>query len=266
MQKTRSDILADVIGQVQICPDVFLLTLRADEIAEAASPGQFCMVEVRSHGDMDPLLRRPLSIHRVVGGGEIEFLYRVVGHGTYLLSQHCPGDRLYVLGPLGHGFQIVPGCPAILVGGGLGSAPLLFLAEELARDMVTVILGAPTKEELLCVEQFTAIGHQVLLATEDGSMGRHGLVTDVLSEVLSHGPDPRSCIFTCGPWPMMRAVYDMAHKRGLSCQVSLEARMACGIGLCLGCAVRRQDGQGYLHVCTEGPVFDAERVSWEPRQ
>lgn len=263
----RFDILAEITRQVQLTSDIFLVTIRASKIAEAASPGQFCMVEVRSARSRDPLLRRPLSIHRIINRKEIVFLYRVVGRGTRLLSQHCPGDRLHVLGPLGHGFRITPGHPAILIGGGLGSAPLLFLAEELPKDpLVTLILGARTEKELLSVEQFTALGHQVLLATEDGSVGRHGLVTDVLSEVLSHGSDTRPYIFSCGPWPMMKAVYKMTHEIGLSCQVSLEARMACGTGLCLGCAVPRRDGHGYLHVCTEGPVFDADKISWGSSQ
>ena len=263
----RFDISAELTGQIQLTHDIFLLTIEAGEIADTATPGQFCMVEVRSAHSRDPLLRRPLSIHRVVRGKKIAFLYRNVGRGTRLLSRYSPGERLHVLGPLGHGFQMPSGHPAILVGGGLGSAPLLFLAEELPRDSrVTVILGAHTGKELLSVDQFTALGHRVLLTTEDGSLGRQGLVTDVLSEVLSHGPDSRPCIFSCGPWPMMKAVYAMAHKRGLSCQVSLEARMACGIGLCLGCAVPCRDGRGYLHVCTEGPIFNAEEVSWGPSQ
>ncbi|NIA09020.1 MAG: dihydroorotate dehydrogenase electron transfer subunit [Nitrospiraceae bacterium] len=267
MQKPRFDILAEITGQVQISPDIFLLTVDVSKIAEAASPGQFCMVEVKSSHSMDPLLRRPLSIHRIINRKEIVFLYRVVGQGTCLLSQHCPGDRLHILGPLGHGFRITPGHPAILIGGGLGAAPLLFLAEELPKDpAVSVILGARTEKELLAVNQFIRLGHRVLLATEDGSVGRHGLITDVLSEVLSHEPHSKACIFTCGPWSMMKAVYKMTHEIGLSCQVSLEARMACGIGLCLGCAVPRRDGQGYLHVCTEGPVFDADKISWGSSQ
>jgi len=263
----RFDILAEIAGQVQLTPDIFLLTIEASEIADTASPGQFCMVEVRAAHSKDPLLRRPLSIHRVVRGKEIIFLYRNVGRGTHLLSRHSPGERLHVLGPLGQGFQRPLGHPAILVGGGLGSAPLLFLAEELPRDSgVTVVLGGRTGEDLLSQEYFIALGHQVLLTTEDGSVGRRGLVTDTLSEILSHESDPRPCIFSCGPWPMMKAVYDMVHERALPCQVSLEARMACGIGLCLGCAVPRSDGHGYLHVCTDGPVFDAEEISWESIQ
>ena len=263
----RFDLTAKVINQTQPVRGVSLLVVKAPQISETARPGQFCMLDVTSGNSSDPLLRRPLSIHTIDRQGAVTFLYRHAGRGTHLLSQRSAGDTVQVLGPLGHGFRMAPEIPPIIIGGGLGVAPLLFLAERLPESLpITIILGGRTKTDLLALDRFTALGHKVLKTTEDGSLGTRGLVTDALAGILDSWSSPDPCIFTCGPWPMMKAVYHMARNKNIQCQVSLEAGMACGIGLCLGCAVPRSDNQGFLHVCKQGPVFHADQVHWESSQ
>ncbi|WP_309474795.1 dihydroorotate dehydrogenase electron transfer subunit [Dissulfurirhabdus thermomarina] len=260
----RFDLDAPVLDHRPVAPGIHELTVEAPGVAAAARPGQFCMLAPAAADARDPLLRRPLSIHRVADGGRVVFLYRVVGRGTALLAARRPGDLVRVLGPLGRGFT--PGAgPAVLVGGGMGIAPLLFLAERLpAGHGHAVVLGARTAAELPGLDRFEAAGHRLLVATEDGSLGEKGLVTGILEGLLEEaagGDGP--ALFACGPWPMLRAVREAAAAKRLPLQVSLETRMACGVGLCLGCAVPRPSGEGYHHVCREGPVFDAEAVSWE---
>ena len=262
------NIQAEVLAHGQVGPDMFLLGIRAPEIRNTARPGQFCMIDTGPPGPADPLLRRPLSIHRVGPKGLLIFLYRVVGKGTSMLSRLRPGDPVGVLGPLGRGFRVAGGVPGLIVGGGMGVAPLVFLAESWAGDRRPVVLfGGRTREELAyaarCIEDVDA---RPLLVTEDGSMGERGLVTDLVPGVLE-GMDGPPVIYACGPWPMMKAVWGLASGLGIPCQVSLEARMACGIGICLGCAVKARSGEGdaarYIHVCKDGPVVDAVEVDWD---
>ncbi len=259
------DKRAQVVAHGQVGPGIYLLGLLAPEIRNSARPGQFCMIDPKAPGASDPLLRRPLSIHRVGPKGLLIFLYKVVGKGTALLAQLRPGEEVKVLGPIGNGFNVDETRPGLLVGGGMGVAPLVCLAESWrGNHPQVVIFGGRTKGDLeyafRCLDDVKA---RVLLITEDGTMGEKGLVTDLIPkalEILEGEP----VIYSCGPWPMMKAVYKIARKHQLACQVSLEAHMACGIGLCLGCAVKRAGGadSGYLHVCKEGPVFRAEEVEW----
>ncbi len=260
------DVKAWVVAHGQVGPGIHILGVKAPEIRNLAKPGQFCMIDPRPLGASDPLLRRPLSIHRVGPKGLLIFMYKVVGRGTALLAQLSPGDSLRVLGPLGNGFQIDRSRPGLLVGGGMGVAPLIFLSEAWPAHLKhSVILGGRTSTDIeyaaRCLEENPS---RPLLATEDGSIGHKGFVTDLLPqamEMLGEAP----VIYACGPRPMLKALSRMADELHLTCQVSLEARMACGVGLCLGCAVPRsgKGDSGYLHVCKEGPVFMAEQVRWE---
>ncbi len=245
--------------------ETFLFRLHAPDIAENALPGQFVMVRSGPEEEHDPLLRRPFSIHKAHHSEKwIEILFRVAGRGTRLMARQRVGAFLQVLGPLGTGFRLRTGKIPILVGGGLGAAPLLFLAENLDEKKAVVVLGAVTRGQLLRLEAFAGTGLEVLVATEDGSLGNRGLVTEVLDRLLL-GLDPEVrrdvAVFACGPMPMMRAVAGLCGNYGVECQVSLETVMACGLGLCLGCAVHADNG-GYLHVCRQGPVFSAGRVDW----
>ncbi len=262
----RFDMTAKVVSIREVAPETFLLTLHAPEIAEYAVPGQFVMIRPRQEAGFDPLLRRPFSIHRVHAQQEhIEILFRVVGRGTRLLAKVCRGSVLCVLGPLGKGFEVRPAKIPVLVGGGLGVAPLLFLADRLKGGKGVIILGALTKGFLLRLDAFSLTGLDVLVATEDGSFGNKGLVTEVLNRLLGRleAESRRQIIvFSCGPIPMLRAVAGLSKSYQVECQVSLEAYMACGIGLCMGCAIRA-GRQGYLHVCKDGPVFPANLIDWD---
>lgn len=251
-----------------VSPDVFRLTFLSKEIAREAQPGQFVMIHPRKFSE--PLLPRPFSIHRVKGN-RVDLLIRVAGQGTRQLCGLSSGEVLEIKGPLGRGFKLDPEKDPILVAGGIGVAPLLHLADRLLKIKKNqpvapqrLLIGAGSKKELLCLREFKEAGIRVQTATEDGSVGHKGLVTDLLEGLSAKGLD-RAMIYTCGPQGMMRAVASWAASRNVPCQVSLEARMACGMGACLGCSVARQDptGLSYAKVCQDGPVFEAREVAWD---
>lgn len=235
-----------------------------------AAPGQFAMLSPGATGAasrFDPLLPRPMAVYRAApepGGAAVEILYRVSGRGTRLLADARPGDRVRLVGPLGVGFPLpAAGQRALLVGGGTGIASLHELAAAArARGPVVVLLGARTAGDLMGREDFAALGVEVRLATEDGSAGRRGLVTGLLEEALAEPGAGRDLVYACGPTPMMRRAAEIAAAHGRRCVVSLENRMACGFGVCLGCAVPRAGG-GFALVCRDGPVLDADAVAWE---
>jgi len=265
MDAKKYDIEAKIEQNIGLRPDIFLMSVFCPEIVKEAQPGQFCMVKSSLIEGFDPLLRRPLSIHSIEKDlGLVEFLYRVVGKGTRALSMQAKGQQVHVFGPLGTGFKVRKHEIPIMVGGGLGVAPLLFLAQELADRKGVLILGAVTKTQLLRLESFKETGLEILVATEDGSFGNRGLVTEVLDRLLaSLDSDAKSdvAVLACGPMPMLRAVYHLCEEHNVRCQVSLETVMACGSGLCLGCAIRAKSG--YVHVCKDGPCFDAQGLLWD---
>ncbi len=240
----------------------FRLTLTCPRIAETAKPGQFVMI--RTGIGSDPLLRRPFSIHQTSIEGRIQIYFKVVGRGTDILGHVREGEELSVFGPLGKGFRIVGSSPAVIVGGGLGIAPLLFLVKETCRlkrdgSQDLIILGAREKNELEpLLADFKKFGLSILTATDDGSLGHKGFVIDVLKSLeLPTG----ATVYACGPEAMMAGVGDLCKIRGLSCQVSVESVMACGMGACLGCSRPAKNGT-YTHVCMNGPVYDAEELVW----
>jgi dihydroorotate dehydrogenase electron transfer subunit len=227
-------------------------------------PGQFVMVRVR--GGIEPLLRRPFGVHRFdAETGEFEVLFREVGAGTKLLAHARVGDTLDVLAPLGRGFG--PGGERpLLVGGGIGVAPLHFLAERYMSEdkRVKLLLGGRTEHDILCHRDFERIDLACSYVTEDGSFGETGLVTQLLSaELDTASPSDRSkvSVHVCGPIPMLAAVARLCEGYGVACEVSLESHMACGVGACLGCVVKGKDGAN-LRVCKEGPVFPASDIDW----
>ncbi|WP_417915495.1 dihydroorotate dehydrogenase electron transfer subunit [Candidatus Electronema sp. JM] len=246
-----------ILANDRLTADVFRLTIHAPEIAAAASPGQFVMVQVSS--SLDPLLRRPFSIHSRSADGSLSLLFKVIGKGTALLAQAKPGDEIDLLGPLGKGFDLTAAeKPVCLIGGGMGIAPLLFLAQELPGKKYA-LLGARNRDELAPLAKlFADIGCAVQLATDDGSLGHHGFIPDLLDAVL---PDVGQ-VCTCGPKPMIRSVASKCRHAGTPCQVSVETHMACGMGACLGCVLPGADGR-QVHVCTDGPVFNAEELAWQ---
>ncbi len=248
--------LCEILKKSEIAPGIFDVTVRAGEIAAAAQPGQFAHLLAPGK-----TLRRPISICEIDrGAGTLRFVFQVRGEGTDLLSQFDVGDAYDILGPLGNGFQLGDTSRrALFVGGGIGVPPLLEAAKAFGKNAVAV-LGFRNRDAVILKEDFERYGCKVLIATDDGSAGFHGLVTDCMKD------EPADVIFACGPGPMLRAVCAVAEGRGIPCQISLEERMACGIGACLGCAcrLRREDGTAFFgHVCKDGPVFDYQTVVWE---
>jgi dihydroorotate dehydrogenase electron transfer subunit len=252
---------AEILSNDEVAPDTFLMRLRSPEIATRAAPGQFVMVRV-GHG-RDPLLRRPFSICGSRNEGTLLLLYRVVGKGTRILAETGTGRHLSLMGPLGHGFRAPgKGQSGLLVAGGMGLAPLVFLAGLPGEGRCTLLTGYRTATEIISLERIGAKELEVSIATEDGSAGHKGLVTELLEDELA-GTGGET-VYTCGPMPMLRKVAALCLERGVDCQVSLESVMACGLGACQGCAVKAapKEDRTYLHVCRDGPVFKASAIDW----
>jgi dihydroorotate dehydrogenase electron transfer subunit len=246
------------------------VTLVAPEIADQARPGQF--VEIAVPRGRDIQLRRPFSIHQASrrGGwaGTLEIVLDAVGPGTAWLAEVKAHDVLDVIGPLGRPFSITTEFDTcLLVGGGYGAAPLFFLAEELRVHGKTVhmILGARDHERVFKPIEGKRLAEAVVITTEDGSMGEQARVTDVLPTMLAR--TGARVVYACGPNPMLRAVAEYCLARGVPCQVAVEEKMACGLGVCWTCVVPviALDGRGWWNVraCLEGPVFNGARIWWD---
>jgi dihydroorotate dehydrogenase electron transfer subunit len=264
-----------ILSNAEVSPGYWRMRLTAPPEFAAAAPGQFVMVRVNSA--IDPLLRRPFGIFDVatyqpahagaVAQPCFEMLYRVVGKGTALLATLHETDLVDILGPLGRGFDLgIPGEEKLIVGGGVGLAPLYLLARELVKDSpVRLFAGGRTRDDILCITEFERLGVECYVATEDGSLGEQGLVTEALVRRLDQVKGTAS-IFACGPHGMLNAVAAIAADRSISCQVSLEGYMACGVGACLGCVTpgkdHTPDTPDFRCVCAEGPVFDANELGW----
>ena len=254
--------MAEIVRTEKLTGDIHRFTVKAPDMAAASRPGQFVMI--RPVEGLDPLLRRPFSIHQVAEGGLLQILFKVIGKGTQALAGLQPGQHMDILGPLGRGFTHNTQHHHYLVGGGIGIAPLLFLAKQLLEknepSAIKVLLGARTKDEIAALaDDFTGMGLVVQAATEDGSLGRQGLATDLMTPLQDENP---AVVYACGPYAMLRAVVGVSRDKGWASQVSLETIMACGLAACLGCAVQRADMNGYVHVCKDGPVFNADEVAW----
>jgi dihydroorotate dehydrogenase electron transfer subunit len=237
--------------------NVFILSFDAPAIAASIRPGQFLNIKVDE--SFSPLLRRPFSVYRTEGD-RVEVLFEVVGKGSAILSRKRPGDLLDVLGPLGVPFNLEGGShsTAVLVGGGLGVAPLPLLTDFLRRNRkkVATFLGARSSSELIDTHL-----ENLLCATDDGSRGFHGTVVDLLKTTMAKKDFDRPRIFGCGPTPMLRALAAFAMEHQVPAQVSLEGPMACGIGICQGCPVeRRGTEKEYSLMCKDGPVFDVRDI------
>ena len=243
------------------------LSIASEYIAKKAIPGQF--VHIKCSTTNEPLLRRPFSIHSVSKDRKkVTILYELLGPGTRALSKKKKQDLLDVIGPLGSGFDWQPPTnnkqPPVLIAGGIGTAPLLFLGERLIRGNnsgVTIIIGARTKDQVLCKEEFKKLGCCVKIATEDGSLGFRGRATDLLKKTISSKSLKPSAIYGCGPHGMLKEVSKITKRHKIDYQASLEEVIACGLGACLGCAVETKTG--YKLVCKDGPVFDGNEIVWE---
>lgn len=266
---------ASIIHNDRIAPGYYRMGIRLSGPGRAFSalPGQFVMLRVAE--GFDPLLRRPFGVYDVIGsrtpaapaapfkGAGVEIMYRVVGKGTLILSEKKPGEPVDLLGPVGNGFSVPEDTAGVvLVGGGMGIAPLYLPARRLKG--ATVLFGGRNRSDAKLVRDFRKIpGLRLRVATEDGSVGAKGFVTTLIKDSVR----PGSVVYACGPVGMLRETARIAGELGLKCLVSLERSMACGIGVCLGCAVRARtheeaENKKYRMVCSEGPVFDSTDIDW----
>lgn len=242
MKETYKDGV--ILKNKEIFPSIFLMSL---DIKTEAKPGQFFML--RTGDTLDPLLPRPLSITSTRNGCTA-FLYEIKGKGTNLISKLNVGEKIKVFGPLGNGFDIPRKGKIAIVSGGIGIAPMLSLVEELGKLSETDLYAGFRTGSYL-IDYLSPLVRSVNIATEDGSVGEKGLVTDIFN------PKGYDMVYTCGPVPMMEAVYQKS-KEIVPVQISMERRMACGFGACLGCSIKTS--KGMRRVCKEGPVFLGEEV------
>ena len=271
----------------------YLLSLDAPRQASAMRPGQFAMLRILGRSDV--LLRRPMSIFNVMAGNGrhgkgprptgsksrpgqspriLQLLYKTVGRGTRLIAELKKGDKVGLLAPLGHGFfeeeylsQAREADEILHVAGGIGIAALLLPAKRMAEMgfKQRLFFGARSRADLVGTAEFKPLVNSTSLATENGSAGYHGYVTQPLEEYLAAHNNKKFLLLACGPAPMLRATVQLANRFAQPCLVSMENRMGCGVGACLGCCVRvhGEGHEAYQRVCTEGPVFWAEKIVWK---
>jgi len=238
----------------EVMPSIHLMWLESSQIAATAQPGQFVMVCCGGGS----VLPRPLSIHQLADRAKLALLFTKVGKGTHWLSQCRVSDDIDILGPLGNGFSIHPNSHnLLLVAGGMGIAPLFFLAEEASKEgySITVLIGMRTA--MVYLKRPSAIKGKFIITTEDGTDGQQGIVTNLIPKYV----DRADQIFACGPAGMYQAMAKMPELRSKPVQISLEVRMGCGRGVCYGCTVKTKSG--LKQVCTDGPVFDLDDILWD---
>ena len=249
----------DIITEKKaIAREIYSFTIACPEVAEVAAAGQF--VHIRANGYT---LRRPISICGIDREkGTLRIVFEVRGEGTAEIAKLNECDLIDMLAPLGHGFTVNSGFKrVVLIGGGIGTPPMLPLAKAYG-DKAVVISGFRNSAAAILQDDFKACGAETILCTDDGSAGIHGFVTQPFSELAESGGI--DAVYACGPMPMLKGIAAICKEKGIYCEISLEERMACGIGACLGCACRtvRNDEEYFAHVCKDGPVFKAEEVLW----
>jgi len=256
----KRDERAVLLERRSLSRDAVLLYFRSDFFTDNVVPGQFTMVRLPEAEGL--LLRRPYSFCDIEkDSGRFSLLVKAVGRGSRALARLAVGETVECLGPLGSSFRMPrEGHRPVIVAGGVGIAPFVFFCRALATSGIkaTVLLGGRTESDLYLRQDFEAFGMDVRCATEDGSFGRRARVTALLDEALHDGSSAQ--IYSCGPSAMLVKVAAMAREKGIAHEVSLERRMGCGVGCCLGCVVFTTE---YVRCCTEGPVFDAESIRWE---
>lgn len=262
-----AQVAATVLRHAEVAPQHFRLTLTAPSIAQNAQAGQFVHILSRDRCQSDPLLRRAFSILKVHDEEHFDILYRIMGRGTSLMSRWVAEQTIDLLGPLGQPFAPLA-AHSLLVGGGVGVPPLAMLASTRENQKLEALVGARTASDVLCRDDFASSGVQLRVATDDGSEGHHGFVTQLLEKRLdvlaAVGVTPT--VFSCGPLPMLRLVAALCASYEVPCQVSLEESMPCGIGICNGCVVPVLGGGDdygqYRRICVEGPVVWAQEINW----
>ena len=256
-------VMCELVKKEMLAEGIFKYSVKAPEIADSAKAGQF--LEIKVSKQTEPFLRRPISIYNInKAEGIVEFAFQVKGRGTTLLSEFEVGDKIDIMGPLGFGtFDVDTEYKSVaIIGGGIGIFPLYELTKELkSKTSVNVYLGFRNKDLVTSEKPFEELGlNKLVITTDDGSYKEKGFAIDFMKQdIKEHRVDK---IFACGPLPMLRAIREYAIKENIPCQISLEENMACGIGACLGCAVKVISGkeERFGHVCKEGPVFNCKDV------
>jgi dihydroorotate dehydrogenase electron transfer subunit len=265
--------IGGVSGNDEIRTGCVLMTLRLPQSFPDPQPGEFVMIRIA--GLQDPFLSRPLSIFSFSRGRShclVQLLYRVAGKGTRILAGLIRGSQMEISEPLGKGYTVYPAREnRVLIAGGIGVAPLSLLAQHLCQSdrrgakPAVVYLGAKTADEVVGLDQLRKYCNSIKVCTDDGSLGEKSLVTRAFLRDMKKYDPTRTAIYACGPKPMLQSLAGML-KDGYFCQVSLEERMACGVGACMGCAVAVRDEKGektYKRVCADGPVFELKDVIWK---
>ncbi len=261
----KVNIKAKIVEIEQLKQDIYKFSVQAKEIVENAKPGQF--IEIRVIDNIEPLLRRPISIYNIdKEKGILEFIFQVKGKGTEILAKRKIGEELDIIGPIGYGtFEIKDYKNVAIIGGGIGTFPLYELAKELKQNTsskVTTYLGFRSKNYVVLEKEFKSVSDKLVITTDDGTYGIEGFAINELKKDIEEGKIDK--IFACGPLPMLKAVQTLSIEKNIPCQISLEEKMACGLGVCLGCAVKTakspSDAPQYWHVCKAGPVFNATDV------
>ncbi len=269
-RRNISQTKVKIITNKKIIDNFYKMSLAAPKIAKSALPGQFLNIKVNN--GLRPLLRKPLGISRVKQS-RLEVLYKVVGEGTEILSQRASGEYIDILGPLGNSFPIdsitdrLKKEEILIIAGGIGIAPLLFLTEQLIRQKrvpasnISVLIGSSSKKHILLLREFKALGAKIKIATEDASSGFKGKVTELAKNILKvKRQDLGVTIYVCGPRAMLKETASISSGYTISCFGLLEEYMACGTGACFGCVVATTSG--YKRVCKDGPVFDLKSIKW----
>lgn len=261
----KVNIKAKIVKKEQLKEDIYKYSIEANQIAKDAKPGQF--IEIRVLDNIEPLLRRPISIYNIEKEtGIVEFIFQVKGKGTEILAKREVGEELDVIGALGYGtFEVKDYENVAIIGGGIGIFPLYELAKELKEKTNThvhIYIGFRSKDFIVLEEEFKRVSDELTITTDDGSYGIKGFSIDELKKD-AEAKTPNK-IFACGPLPMLKAVQEFSISKDIPCEISLEEKMGCGIGACLGCAVKTarspKDAPEYWHVCKAGPVFNAKDV------
>lgn len=257
-------VFAELIKKEKLLEGLYKFSVDAKEIVELANPGNF--IEIRINENSDPFLRRPISIYNLdKKNGVLEFIFQVKGKGTELLAKKKEGDKIDIIGPLGNGtFKFEEYKNIAVIGGGIGIFPLYELSKQAknAGKKVYTYLGFRNKDLVTLEKEFEDVSTILIITTDDGSYKNSGFAINYLKNDLEK--NNIDCIYACGPLPMLKAVKKLAEEKEIPCQISLEEKMGCGMGVCLGCAVRTatstDDNPQYLHVCKAGPVFNSKMV------
>lgn len=255
--------LAELIKKEQFKRDVFKFSVKAPSIVKNAKPGNF--IEIRVSDQVDPFLRRPISIYNLdKENGILEFIFQVKGKGTQILAKKEIGSQIDMIGPLGYGtFKYENYNNLAIIGGGIGVFPLYELSKDAKSDNknVNIYLGFRNKDFVLLEKEFEKVSNKLIVTTDDGSYGKKGFAINFLKEDIEK--ENIDCIYACGPLPMLKAVRELAIEKDIPCQISLEERMGCGLGVCLGCAVKTaqstKENPEYWHVCKGRTCFSSKR-------